>query len=132
MVTKDFQNSRVFASTNGLMSPPSGELLSHGFPIQPDSLYGFDSSLGIDMVTPANAMIGSLIITQEIFQDCLQIMYRTDLGDRFWATNYVQSPETFAPVQHNLRELYGLISSERPFSSSLKSASCCWKIIYRC
>lgn len=98
-----------------LMSPPSGELLSHGFAIQPDSLYGFDSSRGIDMVTPANAMIGSLIITQEIFQDCLQTMGRTDLDDRFWATNHVQSPETFASVQRYLRELYGLIQQRSAF-----------------
>jgi AraC family ethanolamine operon transcriptional activator len=91
-----------------LLSPPSGELISHGCSIQPYTLYGFDSNRAIDMVTPANTLLGTLLIQRPIFEDCLHIMDRTDLDDRFFATNAVQSPAAFAPVTQYLRELFSL------------------------
>jgi AraC family ethanolamine operon transcriptional activator len=91
-----------------LLSPPSGELISHGRAIQPNTLYGFDSDRGIDMVTPANTLLGTLLIQRSIFEDCLHIMDRSDLDDRFFAANAVQSPAAFAPVTQYLRELFSL------------------------
>ncbi|MGQ9870507.1 hypothetical protein [Leptodesmis sp.] len=47
-------------------------------------------------------------------------MDRIDPNDRFWATNHVQSPETFASVQHYLRELYCLVQQRSPFLNQPK------------
>lgn len=98
-----------------LMSPLPGELISHGRPVQPNTLYGFDSTRGIDMVLPANVMIGSLLIQRHIFEDCLQVMDRGDLDERFLATNIVQDPAPFAPVRCYLSELYSLVQRRTAF-----------------
>jgi AraC family ethanolamine operon transcriptional activator len=105
-----------------LLSSPSGELMSHGCSIQPHTLYGFDSNRGIDMVTPANTILGTLLIQRHIFEDCLQIMDRTDLDDRFFATNAVQSPAAFAPVTCYLKELLGLVQQRSPFLQKPQSS----------
>lgn len=104
-----------FLTFEFLLSPPSGELVSHGCPILPNMLYGFDSNRSIDMVTPANTMLGSLLIQRSIVEDYLQVMGRTDLNDRFFATNAVLNPDAFAPVSHYLRELFDLVQRRSPF-----------------
>jgi AraC family ethanolamine operon transcriptional activator len=98
-----------------ILSPIRGTYLSHGFAITQDTLYGFDNNRGMDLVLPARLLMGTLIIKREVFQDCLQIMERCDLDDRFWDNNYIQSPVTFPPVQNYLRELYGLVKQRATF-----------------
>jgi AraC family ethanolamine operon transcriptional activator len=98
-----------------LMSSPSVELISHGSPIQANTLYGFDNRRGIDMVLPANAQMGTLLIRQEIVEEYLQVMERTDLNERFFATNKVQNATHFVPVLHYLQELRGLVQERSPF-----------------
>ncbi len=98
-----------------LLSSGTGSLISHGTPIEPNTLYGFDNTRGINMVLPANTVMATLIIRRDLVQDCLSIMDRTDLNDRFFATNAVQSPDRFSSAQHYLRELYGLVQQRSPF-----------------
>ncbi|WP_081417925.1 helix-turn-helix domain-containing protein [Microcystis aeruginosa] len=98
-----------------ILSPVLGPYISHGFKITQDTLYGFDNDRSIDLVLPANLLMGTLIINREIFEDCLQVMERSDLDDHFLANNYIQSMGSFSSVQDYLRELYGLVRRQDRF-----------------
>lgn len=98
-----------------LIFSDTGTLVSHGYKISVNTLYGFDSSRGIDLVLPAKTVMASLSVERRLVQDCLEIMERADLDERFFATNYVQSPDRFSPVQQYLRELYKLVKQRSPF-----------------
>lgn len=104
-----------FLTFEFLMAPASAELLSHGRATPTSTLYGFDSNRGIDMVIPANVMIGSLHVQRQIFQECLQVMQRTDIDDRFLATNAIYAPSAFAQVLHYLRELHRVVQQQADF-----------------
>jgi AraC family ethanolamine operon transcriptional activator len=98
-----------------ILSPILGQYLSHGFEMTADTLYGFDNSRGIDLVLPADLLMGTLLIKKEVFQEYSQFMEREDLNDRFFAKNYIQSPTTFSPVQDYLRELYTVVRLQSSF-----------------
>jgi AraC family ethanolamine operon transcriptional activator len=92
-----------------ILSPILGPYISHGFEMTRDTLYGFDNYRSIDLVLPVNLIMGTLIVHREIFEDCLQIMERSDIDDRFLANNYIQSPSSFSSAQDYLIELYSLV-----------------------
>jgi AraC family ethanolamine operon transcriptional activator len=98
-----------------ILSPILGRYLSHGFEMTADTLYGFDNSRGIDLVLPADLLMGTLSIKKEVFQEYSISMGREDLNGRFFAKNYIQSPISFSPVQDYLRELYTVVRWQSPF-----------------
>jgi len=98
-----------------VMPPTPGDLISHGLPVRHDTVFGFDNAREINMVLPGNLMLGALQVKREVFEDYLPITLRSDLDDRFFARNYVQSPTHFTAVQQYLNELYGLVTQRSPF-----------------
>jgi AraC family ethanolamine operon transcriptional activator len=98
-----------------VLSPICGNYLSHGFSLTPNTLYGFDSERGIDLVLPKQILMGTLMIQREVFERCITVMERFDLDQRFLSQNYIQLPTTLGPVQDYLRELYSLVTKRAQF-----------------
>lgn len=95
-----------------VVQPGSKELIAHNATVAPDTIFGFDSHRENNLVLPANLILGVLQIKREVFQDCLHIMDRSDIDDRFLTSNYLRSPATLAAVQIYVRELYGLVQQQ--------------------
>lgn len=95
--------------------PRSKELISHGRAFTQDTMFGFDNSRDNNLVLPANLKLGVLQVKREVFEDCLQVMDRSDIDDRFFATNYLYNPVTLASVQTYMKELYRLVKQRASF-----------------
>jgi hypothetical protein len=91
------------------------EMVSHDFRVTQDTVFGFDNTRENNLVLPAKLRLGVLQIRRDVFNECLEIMGRSDISDRFLATNYLQSPTTCTTVRSYLHELYGLVKQNAPF-----------------
>lgn len=98
-----------------VISPTCKELITHETAATQDTVFGFDNNRENNLVLPANLKLGVLQIKRDVFEDCLHVMDRTDVDDRFLSTNCLHSPVTLAAVRIYLKELYGLVKQQAAF-----------------
>jgi AraC family ethanolamine operon transcriptional activator len=82
---------------------------THGDQWSEDHLAGLDPNREIDLVVPANLEFCSVQIEQTVFEDCLQIMERSDIDQKFLATNILYSPTTLPTIRAYLIQLKHLL-----------------------
>lgn len=77
-------------------------------------LFAFDRHREANALIPAKGEVAVVRIRQDCFEDCLEAMDRPDINERFLRQNQVFLPYTLAPVQHYLRQLFGLVTNNSP------------------
>ncbi len=97
-----------------IIQPSAKDLVAHYRAVASDTLFGFDSTRENNLVLPANLTLAVCQVKRDFFEDCLQVMDRSDINDRFLATNYLHCPETCHILQAYLRDLHGLVQQQAP------------------
>ncbi len=90
-------------------------IIAHGSPISEDYLVGLDPNRAIDMVMPSNLELCNVQIEQTVFEDCLQIMERSDIDQPFLATNLLYSPTTLPSIRAYLKQIKYLLEYKPQF-----------------
>jgi AraC family transcriptional regulator, ethanolamine operon transcriptional activator len=91
-------------------------IIAHNRKVPHHTLSGLDPNLGISTVLPSNMRYVAVQIKRQVLQDCLRLMERDDLDDRFWAThNFLHLPDTFPTIQSYLQQLYQLTQHSSDF-----------------
>jgi AraC family ethanolamine operon transcriptional activator len=90
-------------------------MTAHGSQVSEDSLFGLDPSRAIDVVMPPGLELCNVQIKQEVFEECLQIMERSDIDQRFLSTNVLHSPITLHTIRTYLRQLKHLVTHQPHF-----------------
>jgi AraC family ethanolamine operon transcriptional activator len=80
-------------------------LIAHGSHVDNNTLYGFDPKRHIDVVLPPDLILCSVQIKQVVFEEYLQIMGRSDIDQRFLATNLLRAPILLLSVRTYLKQL---------------------------
>lgn len=96
-----------------LNNPPTPHF-AHYQKITAKHLFAFDARREVNSLMPAKAEIALVRIRQDCFIDCLEAMERPDINEHFLRQNQVFLPYTLAPVQHYLRQLFGLVNNNSP------------------
>lgn len=107
--SKDFLVFNCLLETNGLCVVSHKRRLSH------EILFGFNSNLEGNLVTPANLKIAAMHIRRDVFHHYLHMMERSDLNEKFWSHNYVSAVATLPVVQEYLNQLHHLIRHQPKF-----------------
>jgi AraC family ethanolamine operon transcriptional activator len=87
-------------------------IISHNRKVSHHTLAGFDRDVEAKFVLPQDVHYVSLQINWNVLQDYLNVMERPDLDEWFWASNYVQVPETIATVTAYLQQILHLIQHQ--------------------
>jgi AraC family transcriptional regulator, ethanolamine operon transcriptional activator len=87
-------------------------LISHNRKVPDHTLLGFAPDWETSMILPSKLLLATVLIKRDVLQDYLQIMERSDLDERFWASNYVHAPITLMPIKAYLTQLSSLILSQ--------------------
>jgi len=90
-------------------------IISHHYRLSPNTLFGFDSNRETRIVVPANLKLSTIQIRQDLFEDCLQVMERSDIDSQFLSTNYLSAPITLPAVRAYLLDLMRLIQQQPNF-----------------
>jgi len=98
-----------------ILEPEKLNVISHGYQISNDMLFGFDPTRETDLIVSSYLTFCNILIKKELFKDCLQVMERTDIDEKFLSTNYLHSPMTILPLQSYLRELWYLLKQKPLF-----------------
>lgn len=93
----------------------SKNLISHNVEITPETLFGFDTNREINLILPANLKLASIQICRSTFDECLQLMGRSDIDQRFLEQNFLRSPILHGLVSDYLKELFWLASNQIAF-----------------
>jgi AraC family transcriptional regulator, ethanolamine operon transcriptional activator len=89
--------------------------IAHSIQVSENTLFGFDQGREADTTLPDGVVLCNLQIKQSVFDDCLQIMERSDIGQRRLATNFLHAPATLPTVRQYLRQLQHLIEHQPQF-----------------
>jgi AraC family ethanolamine operon transcriptional activator len=84
-------------------------VISHGRRVSHNTLWGFHPKWEGNFILPAQVPLVTVFIPWDMLHHYLQIMQRTDLDERAWASNYLTMPTTLPPVRAYLRQLYNLV-----------------------
>jgi AraC family ethanolamine operon transcriptional activator len=82
---------------------------AHGNQWGEDYLAGLDQNREINLVMPANLELCSVQIEKIVFEDCLQIMERSDIDQKFLSKNILYSPATLPTIRAYLTQLKHLL-----------------------
>ncbi len=105
----DFLEFACIVQTKGM------GLIAHKTEVASDTLFGFDSSREINLVIPANLKLATIQVCRLAFDDCLQLMGRSDLDQRFLCQNFLRSPILHSLVSDYLNDLFWLVSNQTDF-----------------
>jgi AraC family ethanolamine operon transcriptional activator len=109
---------------NFVLEVRESHLISHQRQVPSHTLFGFAPDWETSMIVPPKLLLAAVLIKRDILQSYLQVMERSDLDERFWASNYVQAPATLTPVRAYLTQLSSLILGQpntlrQPYFSKL-------------
>lgn len=106
------KNAIVFSCLLELTGP---YLISHGRKLSHHTLGGFDSGLEAKYIIPSQVDCVAVQIKRDLLQQYLNIMDRSDLDERFWASNYLDLPETISIIKIYLQQVLHLIKHQPSF-----------------
>jgi len=90
-------------------------LVAHHTPIQSDTLFGFDCHRENNVILPGNLKLGVFQTRTEILKNCVEVMDRLDIDQRFLASNFLRCPTTVSTMQVYLRDLLWLVKYQPDF-----------------
>lgn len=91
------------------------DLTVHGRKVSTDTLCGLDKNRPIDLVIPAQLKYCNVLIKKQTFEECLQIMNRSDIDERFFKAHFLVCPDTLPTVQAYLKQVEHLIEHQPQF-----------------
>lgn len=90
-------------------------IISHNRRVSHHTLAGSDPDLEAKAVFPGGMHYAGVSIQRDVFQNHLNLMERSDLGEGFWASNYLHIPETISRIKTYLQEVLHLIQYQPHF-----------------
>lgn len=114
-ILSKFEKPRDFIVFNFALETHGPGVISHQRRVSHDILFGFNPNLEGNVIIPANLKLAALHIRQNVLQNYLQMMDRSDLNERFWARNYLSIPVTLPTVRTYLNQLHHLILHQTSF-----------------
>lgn len=89
-----------------IVQPGQHDFLAHELAIPSSTMFGFDPTREVDLIVPANSIMGVVQIQHDLFDSYADLMHRKDLNARFLKTNFVTIPDTINGLQAYLKGLY--------------------------
>jgi AraC family transcriptional regulator, ethanolamine operon transcriptional activator len=109
------EKPRDFITFACLLEVTGPGLIAHRRKLSHSTLGGIDPNREAEFVLPSDMQFLVFQIKRSILQNCLEVMEREDLNERFWANNFVQLPETILSVKAYLWQLLHLIEHQPQF-----------------
>jgi AraC family ethanolamine operon transcriptional activator len=98
-----------------IVQPQGSRLIAHHIEVTSDILFGFDSDREINLVLPADLKLATIQVRRSAFEDCLQLMGRSDIDHRFLSQNFLRSPVLNALLADYLNQLFWLTVNQTDF-----------------
>lgn len=97
-----------------VLTTPSGNIISHKMALPYQSLFGFDPTREVSLITPEQLDLAIVVFSNTQFQTYLHELERNDLDHHFFKQNYIQATdEAQYALQVYLQQTFHLASTNR-------------------
>jgi len=109
------EKNAEYLSFSCVIESSEADVITHGYRVSDDTLYGFDPNREINLVMPSNLKLCNVSIKCDVFEECLRVMERTDIDRRFLSANFLRSPTTMPTLRNYLKQLWCLVERQPHF-----------------